>query len=258
MIRLSAPDWCFYKGDMEPAEYYAGLKELGYDGAEMVDPARWDAARDAGLEIVNLAAPGIERGLNKREHHADLTARIIELIGLAGENGIPHIIVYSGARFGLSDDEGVENCRRCLEELLPRAEAAGVTLVFEMLNTRDHPDHHASKSAYGFEVAKKISSPNLKVLYDIYHMERMGEDGAADVVANLPLIAHLHVAQSPGRDNPTNPGDIDYSGLVPAVMKAGYSGYWGMEFEPGPGIKAELEEAARMFNRLAADAAQDK
>jgi hydroxypyruvate isomerase len=254
MMKLSAPDWCFYKEDMEPAAYYEKLGELGYSGVEMVDPARWPAARAAGLEILNLAAPGIERGLNRRQHHPELVLQIRGLIALAGENDIPHIIVYSGARAGQPDEEGIKICRECIEQLLPDASKAGVTLVFEMLNTCDHPDHQASRSSFGFALADKVSSPRLRILYDIYHMERMGDDGAADIIAHLPLISHLHVAQSPGRDSPGAAGEIRYDDIVPRVVAAGYKGWWGMEFVPGPEAMAELAEAAALFNDLASKA----
>ena len=155
---------------------------------------------------------------------------------------------------GLSAEEGMNNCREGIEQLLSNTEDTGVTLAFEMLNVHDHPDHQASRSRYGFELIKKISSPYIKVLYDIYHMERMGEDSLADIVRELFHIAHLHVAESPGRGIPKTGGNIKYDEIVPKVMAAGYEGYWGMEFEPGRDVMAELAEAAKLFTRYSAAA----
>lgn len=247
MIKLSAPDWCFYREEIGPGAYYEKLREIGYNGVEMVDPVRWPAARAAGLSILNIAAPGIDQGLCRKEHHDELLPRISDAIALAAQNEIPHVIIYSGMGGGLADDEGMKNCRHGIERLLPETAGTGVTLVFEMLNIHDHPDHQANRGSYGFELARQISSPHLKILYDIYHMERMGDDGAADIIAQLPLISHLHVAESPGRGCPQADGTIKYNEIVPKVIAAGYEGYWGMEFEPGQDVLAELTKAGRLF-----------
>ena len=57
-MRLSAPDWCFVRDGVDPVGYYRALRELGFSAVEMVDPSRWQAARDAGLAILNLSGPG--------------------------------------------------------------------------------------------------------------------------------------------------------------------------------------------------------
>jgi len=127
------------------------------------------------------------------------------------------------------------------------AAKAGVTLLFEMLNSHEHADYQANSSAYGFEVVKRVRSPALKVVYDIYHMERMGEDSVRDVTANLDLVAHLHVAESPARTAPLAEGNIRYREIVGKIARAGYSGYWGMEFLPGPDVLGDLRTARTEF-----------
>ena len=104
MLKLSAPDWCFFKKGMDPGAYYQKLKQIGYSGVEMVDPSRWQAARAAGLKIINISANHIERGLNRPINHPQLLAKIRGIIDLAAENNIPHVIVggvrASAAHFG--------------------------------------------------------------------------------------------------------------------------------------------------------------
>lgn len=251
MVRLSAPDWCFLREGMDPGEYYRRLYDLGYTGVEMVDPSRFSAARDAGLEITNISCESIERGLNRIENHTWLLPRIRDTIARAGDNGISHVIVFSGNRGGQADSFGIAICRRGIEELLPDAERAGVVLAFEMLNVHDHPDYQADHGEYGFELAAEVGSPFLKLIYDIYHMERMGDDSASDVPARLDLIAHLHVAESPDRGIPLSEGEIRYGDIVPRIAAAGYQGFWGMEFMPsGDDPFVELEKAARLFREL--------
>jgi len=250
MIKLSAPDWCFFKQGMDPEEYYGRLAELGYAGAEMVAPERFAAAKAAGLELVNLATPDLDIGLNRIENHPKQIQQARDTIALAGDNAVGHAIIYSGNRGGQPDERGIDNCRRAIEQLIPHAERAGVTLAFEMLNVHDHPDHQAAHGEFGFTLARLIDSPRLRILYDVYHMERMGDDGAADITSNLDLIAHLHVAESPGRGAPKKDGNIEYGRLVPKAVAAGYHAYWGMEFEPAGDPLEELAAAVRLFRKL--------
>lgn len=250
MIKLSAADWCFFKPGMDPAGYYGKLAEMGYSGVEMVAPERFAAAQAAGLAIVNLMSARLEKGLNHRENHEWLIPMCLEIIALAGENKIPHVIIYSGMREGQADADGLQICREAIERLLPAARRHNVTLVFEMLNDTDHPDYQADHGAYGFDLWKTVGSPQVKLLYDIYHMAMMGDDCGKDVTANLDAIAHIHIAEKRGRGLPLAGGKIKYADLVPSIVRAGYQGYWGMEFEPKGDAFAELKAAAWLFNSL--------
>lgn len=246
-VRLSAPDWCFWRDGNDPASYYRALRDLGFTGVEMVDPSRWQAARDAGLAILNLSGPGKTVGLNRLGLHAELLPEIRRQIAIAREAKIPHLIVFSGNRDEQDDAVGRANVVTALKALAGDAERAGVTLIFEMFNDQDHPDYQADNSAYGFAVAKAVASPAVKVLYDIYHMSRMGEDVVADITANLDLIAHLHTAEMPKRSIPQRDGAIPYGKIVPAVTKAGYQGYWGTEFVVQGDVMTELRAAVKTF-----------
>lgn len=240
----SVSEWCYFKPHYNPTEYYRRLKAIGYQGVEMVDPARWPLARAAGLDILNLIAPGMEKGLNRLENHASLIPEIRKSIATAAANKIPHVVIFSGNRGSLTDDEGVRNCITGIKQFVGDAEQAGVILDFEVLNSYDHKDYQADHSRFAFEIVKSIGSSNLKCLYDIYHMERMGEKSADVIVKNLPLISHLHIAGSPKRDFPGPEQSIDYKPIVTKVLAAGYTGYWGHEYLP---VGDSLEEVERSF-----------
>ncbi len=217
----SVPDWCFFKPGMDARTYYARLKAVGYAAAELVDPSRWGAAKAAGLPIVNLSAPGMEDGLNMTANHPTLIPQIRACLEKAKANAIPQVIIFSGNRKGQADEESEKNCLTASKELARDAERLGVTIVFEMLNGFDHPDYAADRSRFGFELVRAVGSPHFKVLYDIYHMHRMGEEVTDDIVENLPLIGHLHLAGSPHRDFPGTRQEIDYMRLVKDVVAAG-------------------------------------
>lgn len=250
-MKISVPDWCYYPKLGPAAEYYRTLKRLGVDAVEMVDPVRYVLAREAGLDILNLAGPGMTEGLNRIEHHAVLLPQIRAAIRHAAENRIPLVIVFSGNRAGQTDADGIENCRRGLEQLLPDAERNGVVLGFEMLCTANHPDYQACRGRYGFELCERVGSPWLKLVYDLYHLCREGDDVVADATAHLDQIAHLHLAESPKRNAPQADGNIPYGRIIPAIVRAGYTGYWGLEYCPEDDPRAELERAITLLREAA-------
>lgn len=249
-LRHSAPDWCLFPKDIDPREYYCRLRELGFEAVEMVAPARRPLARQAGLEILNLSAPGMQRGLNDPANHPGLLAQIRQMIDEAQREGIAQIIVFSGNRYGQSDAEGLEAVAAGLAHLVHDARQAKVTLCFEMLCESDHPGYEADSSQYGFEVVRRVGADVVKVLYDVYHMHRMKQDVRGDLTGHLGEVAHIHVAGAPGRDCLSPGGAIDYATLIPAVHAAGYRGYWGHEYRPVGNVFEELAASVRYMESL--------
>jgi len=250
-LRLSAAEWCFYREGCDPADVYARLHLAGYAALEMVAEPRWPIARRANLQIRTIAAPGMHDGLNQVANHATLVPAIIELMQKAKANQITQVIVFSGSRRGQSDDKGKRNCATALGRLADAAEAVGVTLLLEVLNTYDHADYQCCSGKFAFEVAQAVRSSHVKVLYDIYHGHRMGENVMDTVVKNVEYIGHLHVAGSPKRHLPGEQQAIDYGKVVREVMAAGYQGYWGQEFCCGDDSVEQYCRAAALFQSYA-------
>ncbi|HPO89987.1 MAG TPA: sugar phosphate isomerase/epimerase [Victivallales bacterium] len=248
-LKFSAADWAYYeKSGLSPEEYYNKLVELGYTGVEMVPQERLKIAKSAGLEILNesIFADCIPHGLNRKENHPRLIKKIRDSLQIAGEEGIKALIIFSGNRMGQPDCEGMLNCRMAIEKVLPDAEKNKVILLFEVFNIYNHEDYQADNSRYAFSLARSLSSPFFKVLYDIYHMEMMGESSENILPVNIAHVGHLHVADIPYRDIPKLSGGIDYSKIIKSTMKAGYKGFWGMEFHSNNPIK-DLADAKKMF-----------
>ena len=243
---LSAADWCFVKPEDDAQRYYRRLAESGYAAAEMVPPERRAMARAAGLRLLNFAGAS---GLNRAGNRSTVVAQMRQQIAELAAEKIGQLIVFSGNRAGQPPAVGIANCIAALKEVAGDAERAGIVLTFEVFNTFDHPDYDADHGNYGFAVARGVSSPAVKVLYDLYHMQRMGEDVAAKVIANLEYVAHLHVAGSPTRGFPGKDQSPDYAAVVQSIHGAGYRGAWGMEFLPGTEADAGemLDRAARLF-----------
>jgi hydroxypyruvate isomerase len=139
------------------------------------------------------------------------------------------------------------NIGAALKRAAPLAEAAGVVLMLEPLNILvDHAGYCLSCSDDGAEVLRDVGSPMVKLLFDIYHMQ-IGEGNlVANLTVNVDLLAHLHVADVPGRHEPGT-GEINFPNVLAAVRAAGYEGCVGMEMSPTGDPVAAVRSTARMI-----------
>ncbi len=176
----------------------------------------------------------IESALNDPSQHSRIEDELAARLEFARQNGVLNLIVFSGnRRDGLSEEQGVENTIVGLKRLAPLAEAAKVTLLLELLNSKvDHVGYQCDHTARGSTVVSSINSPRVKLLYDIYHMQIMEGDLIRTIEANIPLIGHFHTAGNPGRRDMDDTQEIAYPALFRAIDAFGYSGYIGHEFIP--------------------------
>lgn len=113
----------------------------------------------------------------------------------------------------------------------PRVKDAGIKLLIEACNTRDIPGFFLTNSKQAFAIMDEVASDNLFFQYDIYHMQVMEGDLANTIKANLPRIAHMQLADNPGRNEPGT-GEINYPFLFKFIDEIGYDGWIGGEYKP--------------------------
>jgi len=221
----------------------AELKRIGFQGVEMAPREVWDDIRAAGLRIVAIVGHGsLSDGLNRRENHNRIEEELKRNIDLAVQYDIPILICFSGNRRGISDEEGIANCVEGLRRVAPYAEQKSVTLAMELLNSKvDHPDYQCDRTWWGVEVCKRVNSPRVKLLYDIYHMQIMEGDLIRTIRANIQYIAHFHTAGNPGRRDIDETQEIYYPAVMRAIKETRYDGFIGHEFGP----KGDPVEALR-------------
>lgn len=241
--------WSFAREVRDAAGFLREARAIGYQGVELLPHELWDAARSADLTIVAEGAGQIERGLNRREHHADIEEELKRKLDLAVRYGIPNLIVFSGNRAGLTDEAGALVTAEGLRRLAPLAEAAGVTLVLELLNSKvDHNDYQCDHSAWGVLVTTLVNSPHVKLLYDIYHMQIMEGDVIRTIRKIAPHIGHVHTAGNPGRRDLDDAQEINYPPIMAALAETGYIGFVGQEFIPKGDALAALRSAFQLCN----------
>jgi len=120
-----------------------------------------------------------------------------------------------------------------------RLARAQIRLLIEPINTRDVPGFYLSRSAQALEIMDAVASENLWLQYDIYHMQVMEGDLATTMANHLGRIAHLQLADNPGRHEPGT-GEINYPFLFGFIDELGYSGWIGCEYKPATTTSAGL------------------
>ncbi|AXY43972.1 hydroxypyruvate isomerase [Halomonas sp. JS92-SW72] len=132
---------------------------------------------------------------------------------------------------GVSDEEAratlVGNLRFAAEKLA----AAGILLIAEPINTRDIPGFFLNRTEQALAIFDEAGSHNLKLQYDIYHMQIMEGDLAPTMEKHLARIAHVQIADNPGRHEPGT-GEIHYPFLFAHLDRLGYDGWISAEYKP--------------------------
>jgi len=232
-LRQGVARWCYPKWSVEElAERAAGL---GIEGIDLVGPEDWPAVKKHGL-VPSMMMPGggtIPDGLNRKENHDGIERQLREGIAKASAAGAPNIITFSGSRRGLPDAEGIENTVAGLNRIKAFAEEKGVTVCLELLNSKiDHHDYQCDHTAWGAEVCRRVNSPRVKLLYDIYHMQIMEGDVIRTIRENIKWIGHFHTGGVPGRHEIDGTQELNYRAVAQAIADLDYAGFLSHEFLP--------------------------
>ena len=160
-------------------------------------------------------------------------ARLEEVIAFAGACGCRRAITCTG---NLQSGVSRNRMRKNLEEALGQAAAVAAkhdfVLFLECLNTRtDHFNYFLDSSAEGAAIVRAIGSPNLRLLYDVYHMQIMEGSVIENIEENLDAIGHMHSAGVPGR-NELFKGETNYPYVIEQLGRMGYHGVFGLEYSP--------------------------
>ncbi len=226
---------------------FEAAAQAGFKGVEFLFPYAFD--RDAlaerlhkhGLTQVlhNLPAGNWEAGERGIACHPDRVGEFQEGVGRAIEYattlGCRQLNCLAGvAPAGVSADElrstFIDNLRFASAKL----KAAGIRLLIEPINTYDIPGFHLSRTAQAIDIIDAVGSDNLFVQYDIYHAQRMEGELANTIASHLARIAHMQLADNPGRNEPGT-GEINYAWLFRHIDKLGYDGWIGCEYKPAAG-----------------------
>ncbi|MGH7567686.1 MAG: hydroxypyruvate isomerase family protein [Gemmatimonadales bacterium] len=229
-------------------EFCTAAREIGLAGIDLLGRDDWPVVTDHGL-IVTMGYPTARRdfiatGFNHRANHTLLLRELEETIPFAARHHVPNVIAMFGNRRGRSDAEGIDACVAGLGAIRALAEEHGVTICLELLNSKvDHADYQGDRTAFGVEVARAVGSPQVKLLYDIYHMQIMEGDVIRTIRANIAHIAHFHTGGVPGRHELDETQELNWRAVARAIADTGFQGYVAHEFVPTRDPLTALREA---------------
>lgn len=225
--------WCY--GSISLDDLCKASKDMGIKGIDLVGPKEWPTLKKYGLtsSMCNGAEIGLNQGWNRPQYHQQLIKNYTEMIPLVAKAGYTNLICFSGTREGMDDETGLKNCVDGLKQMMSLAEKHKVVLVMELLNSKvDHHDYMCDKSAWGFELAKRLGSENFKLLFDIYHMQIDEGDIIRTIKKDHQYIAHYHTGGVPGRNEIDDTQELYYPAIMKAIVGTGYKGFVAQEFIP--------------------------
>lgn len=252
-IRQSVMGWCF--NPMPAEELARSSRDMGLEAIEGIPAEHYPAVRKLGLKISLVSSHGFARGPFRRENHEFCVNKLRSCIDLAVENQCENVITFTGMReAGISDEQGAKNCVDCWRQVIPYAEEKKINLCLEHLNSRDnshpmkgHPGYFGDDVDFCVDLIRRVDSPRMKLLFDIYHVQIMNGDVIRRIRQYKDVIAHYHTAGNPGRCELDANQEINYPAVMAAILETGYRGYVAQEFIPTWPDKVEaLRHAAKV------------
>ena len=225
-------------------ERFALAKSSGFNAVEFLFPYSFDveaiksALDQYSLKLVlhNLPAgdwDAGERGIAcLPDRVTEFRSGVTKAIEYATILGVPQLNCLAGkAPIGSNPkvlhDTFVANLQYAASEL----KKVGLKLLIEPINTFDIPGFYLSRTEQGIAILDAVGADNAFLQYDIYHAQRMEGELANTIQKNLSRIAHIQLADNPGRNEPGS-GEIHYDYLFKFLDRIGYTGHIGCEYKP--------------------------
>lgn len=223
---------------------FAAVKKAGIDAVEFWKWSNKDldrvcsalAENALSFSIFNLdskdaaLSADLSRGILNAGRKEELLGALEESIPVYKRLNAVGMILLIGERLDMPYAQQIENVVECLRYIQPVAEQNGITLLVEPLNDLDRKNYFLPRSAEVFEILKAVDSPNIKLLFDIYHEQLMRGNILNSIRENIERIGHFHVADAPGRHEPGT-GEIYYPNILKAIKNTSYNGYIGLEYK---------------------------
>jgi hydroxypyruvate isomerase len=212
------------------------VKKIGFNAIDLIAPRDWPTLQKYGIYSSMCYISGkvsLTEGFNDKKFHEQLVKEYLDVIPLMVKAGYRNVICFSGSRNGMDDETGLKNCVEGIKQFIGLAEKNNVIVHMELLNSKvDHKDYMCDKTPWGVELAKRIGSPNFKLLYDIYHMQIDEGDVIRTIKDNKEHIGHYHTGGIPGRHIIDETQELYYPAVMKAILETGFTDYVAQEFVP--------------------------
>jgi hydroxypyruvate isomerase len=223
----------------------AKLNDLGYDAYEMFnwrDPKVLDTFLTEAPKYPNLACATLvsnkgvtapDCGLVNPKERNQFLKEMEAAIDVAKKFKCKRLVTLTGNEVpGMSREAMMESAVAGLKAIAPTLERNGITAVIEVLNTYvNHPGYYLYYVRDAAKMIDAVGSPNVKILFDIYHVQIMEGNLIPLIRQNIQRIDHFHIGDHPGRHQPGS-GEINYRNVFKAIYDLGYEGYAALEYGP--------------------------
>jgi hydroxypyruvate isomerase len=231
------------------------LARIGYRAVDLPTPEQAPLLKKYGLVPAMMTGTGtsFRDGLIRKEMHDAFEKATREGIDMCARVGCPNLIALPGERRGMSREEGADNTVAFFNRVKAYAEQKGVTLCTEITNSKVVADQRTDQVfdhlAWGLDVCKRVNSPRVKIVFDIYHVQIADGDVTRSLRDNFDWICHIHVAGVPGRLEIDDTQEVNYRFVANAIADLGYTGYVAHEWRTGPG-RDTVDDLERCFKIL--------
>jgi len=253
-VRQSVMGWCF--NPIKAPDLARHCKAMGIVAIEGIGKEHYPAVKDLGLDISLVGSHGFAKGPVSPANHAFCEKSLRDAIDLAVAVGSKRVITFTGMRDpAIKDDEqAAKNCVDLWKKVIGYAEEKKILLCLEHLNSRDnshpmkgHPGYFGDHVDVCVDLINRVGSPNMKLLFDIYHVQIMDGDVTRRLRQHKDVIGHIHTAGVPGRAELTDEQEVNYPAVMRAIVDLKFDGYVAQEFIPTwPDKIAALRHAVRL------------
>ncbi len=217
------------------------LARIGFKGVDLPTAAQVPILTQNGLTPGMMTGTGtsFQQGLIRKEIHDQIEAATHAGIDTCASVGCPTLIAIPGERRGMSREEGADNAVAILSRVKGYAEQKGVNVCMEITNSKVAADQRTDQVfdhvAWGLDVCKRVNSPRVKILFDIYHAQIADGDVTRTLRDNIDRICHFHAAGVPSRQEIDENQELNYRFIANAIADTGYTGFIAHEWRPAMG-----------------------
>src|SRR5437867_3583684 len=211
------------------------LARIGYAGYDLPTAQQVPILRNYGLAPSLMTGTGtsFQEGLIRKELHGRFEEAFHMGVDQCVELGCPTLIALPGERRGMAFEEGADNAVAMFNRVKGYAEQKGITLCMEITNSKVAGDQRTDQVfnhlGWGLDVCKRVNSPRVKILFDIYHVQIMDGDVVRNIRDNFNWICHFHAAGVPSRNEIDDTQELNYRFIAKTIADLGFTGFVGHE-----------------------------